>query len=140
MYKPEYFKAHEVIPPKSYAKYGESGFFLMDDRILKLCDALRDEFGSATINNYRYKGDRCWSGLRTSDSPYYSTHSQHTFGRAVDIIFSQVSAEEVRQQIKKYPGQWMKAAGVNSITLEDGVSWLHIDIRNGPLGVNSFKP
>ena len=140
MYKPEYFKAHELIPPDSYTRYGERGFFLIDDRLLRLCDALREEFGSATINNYKYGKDRKWSGLRTSDSPYYSKHSQHTFGRAADIIFSQVTAEDVREQMKTYPNQWLLAAGVKSLTLEDDVSWLHVDVRNGDLGINSFKP
>ena len=140
MIKPEFFKAHEFLPPDSYTRYGERGFFLIDDRLLRLCDALRDEFGPAKINDYKYGGKRKWSGLRTSDSPYYSTHSQHTFGRAVDILFKQISAEDVREQIKTYPNMWLLAGGVKSITLEEGTSWLHVDIRNGPLGINTFKP
>jgi len=139
MYKCKHFKAHELVPPAIYEKFGERSFMFLDDRLLMLCDDLRDEFGSATINNYKWGGDRVASGLRSPDSPYYSPTSQHSFGRAVDILFKDHTAEYVRDVIK--------AANFNvftdildSVTLEDGVSWFHIDIRNGKAGVNSFKP
>ena len=140
MYKCKHFKAHELVPPAIYDKFGERSFMFLDDRLLKLCDALREEFGSATINNYKWGGDRVASGLRSPDSPYYSPTSQHSFGRAVDILFKDYSAERVRSVIKDDSTIWKNGTGLNSITLEDGVSWLHIDIRNGKAGVNSFKP
>lgn len=140
MYKCKHFKAHELVPPAIYEKFGERSFMFLDDRLLKLCDALREEFGSATINNYKYGGDRVASGLRSPDSPYYSPTSQHTFGRAVDMLFKNVESETVRDHIKDVSNHWCITAGVESITLEDGVSWVHIDIRNGNAGVNSFKP
>ena len=140
MYIPKYFKAHEVVPQHIYGKFGERSFQFLDDRILRLADALREEFGSTVINTYAMGGDRNWSGLRTSDSPYYSPTSQHSFGRALDMIFTKVSAETVRDHIKNPSNHWCSIAGVDSITLEDDVSWLHIDIRNGAKGVNSFKP
>ena len=80
MYKCKHFKAHELVPPAIYDKFGERSFMFLDDRLLKLCDALREEFGSATINNYKWGGDRVASGLRSPDSPYYSPTSQHSFG------------------------------------------------------------
>lgn len=138
MYKCKHFKAHELVPPSIYERFGERSFMFLDERILRLCDALRDRFGSATINNYKYGGDRVASGLRSPDSPYYSPTSQHSFGRAVDILFKDYSAEHVRDQIKS--GCFDFCHIVSSMTLEDGVSWLHIDIRNGNDGVNSFKP
>ena len=140
MYKCKYFKAHELVPPAIYDKFGERSFMFLDDRLLKLCDALREEFGSATINNYKWGGDRVASGLRSPDSPHYSPTSQHSFGRAVDILFKEFDSEHVRNSIKKHSNFWCDDMGVDSITLEDGVSWLHIDIRNGKAGVNSFKP
>ena len=140
MYKPKHFKAHELVPPEIYKKWGDRSFMFIDDRLLRLIDALRDEFGSATINNYKYGGDRQWSGLRTNGSPYYSRTSQHSFGRAADIIFSNIDAEQVRGEIKEDPQFWLNSAGCDSITLEDGVSWVHVDVRNGAKGINSFSP
>jgi len=140
MYKCKYFKAHELIPPDIYAKYGERAFFLMDDRVLRLQDAIREEFGPATVNDYHWGGSREWSGLRTPDSPWYSKLSQHSFGRSVDSIRKVITAEEIRDHIKTNPKRWLDAAGVESITLEDGTSWLHTDVRNGKPGINSFTP
>jgi len=139
MYICKHFKAHELVPPAIYEKFGERSFMFLDERLLKLCDALREEFGSATINNYKWGGDRVASGLRSPDSPYYSPTSQHSFGRAVDILFKDYTAEEVRASLKNKGNNWL-GHGVTSITLEDGVSWAHIDIRNAEDGIHSFKP
>ena len=141
MYKCKHFRAHELVPPSIYERFGERSFMFLDCRLLVLCDALREEFGSATINNYKWGGDRVASGLRSPDSPYYSPTSQHSFGRAVDILFKDHTAEEVRAEIKESSKFWTHNIEWSpSITLEDGVSWVHIDIRNGKAGVNSFKP
>ena len=80
-----------------------------------------------------------WSGLRTADSPYFSVTSQHSFGRAVDIIFKDISAEEVRQSMLKNESKWLSIYPY--ITLEDDVNWTHIDVRNNPeKGIRLFKP
>lgn len=140
MYTCKHFKSHELVPPEIYDKWGDRSFMFLDTRLLRLIDALRDKFGSATINNYGYGKDRSASGLRTAGSQYFSPTSQHSFGRAADILFSKVSAEYVREQIKKDPDYWLAAAGCDSITLEDETSWLHIDVRNSGKGIQSFKP
>jgi len=79
------------------------------------------------VNNYLWGHDREWSGLRTSDSPYYSPFSQHTFGRAADCLFADLSAEDVRQDILADPSH-PDFQMIGSIEL--GVSWLHFDVRN----------
>lgn len=126
-YKCEYFKIHELVPPKVYEQRGEKAWELMDDRILRTADLLREEFGAAIINNYKHGGDREWSGLRTSDSPWFSPYSQHSFGRAIDIIFKDVGADEVRQYILDNP-KYFLLRYINAIEL--GTSWLHLDCRN----------
>ena len=106
IYKCQYFKIHELVPPHVYKERGEKAWELIDDRILKTIDMLRKDLGEATINNYEFGGDRQWSGLRTPDSPFYSPYSQHTFGRAVDILFKDVSAETVRKFILNNPDKY----------------------------------
>lgn len=138
MYKCKYFKIQELVPPEIYQSRGNKAWQLMDVRLLKLIDNLREEFGTATINNWSWGGDRQWSGLRTKDSPYYSPTSQHTFGRAADILFK-VSAENVRQAIMESPELFL-VDGIESITLENNVSWVHVDVRNNDYGVNLFNP
>ena len=115
----------EYIPEKLYRKYiGREHILigLIDSRLVKADQLLRDEFGAMTINNWWIGGNRNWSGLRTPDSSYYSPTSQHSFGRASDKLFS-VSAGEVRQYIKN---NWQKL-GITCI--EENVSWVHSDVR-----------
>ena len=125
MYKCDYFAIHELVPPKVYAERGELAWELLDEKALVTLDQLRKKLGRTTVNNYKFGGDREWSGLRTPDSPYYSKYSQHSFGRAFDCIFEKVTAEEARQYIKLYPEIFPY---LNSI--EEEVSWLHFDVRN----------
>ena len=136
-YKCKYFKIHELVPPEVYEARGEKAWELMDDRILQSIDKLRERFGPATINNYEYGGDREWSGLRTPSSPWFSPYSQHTFGRAVDVIFRDTTAEEARKKIIHDHDSDEYEYNITSI--ESDVPWLHIDCRNcEPLKV--FSP
>jgi len=125
MYKCRHFDIEELVPPHVYDERGYKAWELLDERLLITIDQLRDSLGAATINNYRWGGDRKWSGLRTPESKVYRPYSQHTFGRAVDMLFSKVTAEEARRHIltnkNRYP---------YIFALELGVSWLHIDCRN----------
>lgn len=127
MYKCNYFDIHELVPKDVYEKYGETAWKLMDDRILITIDKLRYRYGKMTINNYYWGGDRQWSGLRTPDSPYYNFTSQHSYGRAVDIIFKEVTTEEVRNDLLNNPDEDTFKL-ITAVELD--VSWLHIDVRN----------
>ena len=127
MYKCEHFAIHELVPPHVFAERGEKAWELLDERLLISLDLLRNRFGPMTVNNYYWGKDREWSGLRTSDSPYYSRYSQHSFGRAADCLFANKTAEEVRKEIINNPNN----ADFELIgSLELGVSWLHFDVRN----------
>jgi hypothetical protein len=116
----------EYIPEKLYKQYESKPWILqglLDVRLVKSDQLLRDHFGSVTINNWWVGGDRNWSGLRTPDSPDYSPESQHTFGRASDKIFKNATPDEVREYIKKF------YVGYGITSIEDGVSWVHSDCR-----------
>ncbi|TAA42652.1 hypothetical protein [Corallincola spongiicola] len=136
MYKCKHFQIHELVPKSVFNKRGEKAWQLLDDRLLITLDRLREKFGSMTVNNYYWQGDREWSGLRTSDSPYYSPFSQHSFGRAADCLFQDHDAESIRQQILAAPGQH-EFELIGSIELD--VSWLHFDVRNCDR-IMTYKP
>lgn len=125
--KSKYFKIHELVPEHIYEAYKEKGWKFIDSRLIETIDSLKGYFnlGTMTINNYYWNGDRKWSGLRMPSSPYYSETSQHSFGRAVDIVFSDYTAEEARNYIINNQDKFQYIKG-----LELDVSWLHIDIRN----------
>jgi hypothetical protein len=117
----------EYIPKSVYKKYINKPWILIgliDNRLIKADQLLRDYFGEVTINNWFDGGIRNWSGLRTSDSPEFAPESQHTFGRASDKIFKNATAEEVREYIKNS----YKTLGITCI--EDKVTWVHSDVRN----------
>ena len=138
MIKAQHFIIEELVPKECHKRFGEKAWWFIDPKLIKLIDALRDEFGQATINNWKWNGQREWSGLRTPDSPWYSMYSQHSYGRAADILFKNHEAEEVRQAITANPEQWLAIAP--SITLEEDVSWVHIDVRNDLPVIRTFKP
>ena len=127
MYQCEHFAIHEVVPPGVFHSRGEKGWELLDERLLITLDRLRKRYGPVTVNNWYWDGEREWSGLRTKESPFYSPFSQHTFGRAADCLFNNLTAEEVRQDILAQPdNSAFKLIG----SIELGVSWLHFDVRN----------
>lgn len=139
MYKCEHFIIEELVDPTTFEKRGEKAWELLDDRLLMTLDMLRNRYGKMTVNNWKWtlnKPGREWSGLRTPQSPWYSTYSQHTYGKAADIIFANISAEEVRQDILREPDD-IDFQYINSF--EEGTSWLHIDVRNTDR-IKTFKP
>jgi len=124
------FYLDEFIDKKTYLKYEAKGELwklrlCIDNRVFDGVQLLRDMLGvPLTINNWSTCGDRNWSGLRTENSPYYSKTSQHSYGRAVDII-SGLGGELMRKFIDKHWVDFRKYF----TTVEGNVEWLHIDCR-----------
>ena len=135
-YHPLYFRTQELVPQKVYEVRGELALELLDDRALITLDKLRKRYGSITVNDWMWGGNSQWRGLRTPDSPWYKPYSQHTFGRAFDCVFKEVTAEEVRQDIFKHP-HVLDFEHIRSIELN--TSWLHFDVRNCNR-IKTYKP
>lgn len=132
--KCKHFVIQELVDRKTYELRGEAAWELLDNRLLEMIDKLREKFGKMTINNWHWNGNREWSGLRTPDSKYYSKYSQHSYGRAVDMIPAEIGVNEIRTYIKANPDEFPYIKG-----LEEDVTWLHIDCRNCDT-LKSFKP
>lgn len=124
-YTPKYFIAQELVPPDIFNQRGDKSWQLIDDRLLCALDNLRRIYGPMRINDYHNGGTRSQSGLRTAASKYYRQFSQHSFGRAADILFYDVTTDEARTDILsnlfKFP---------EITALEMKTAWLHIDVRN----------
>lgn len=125
MYKCEYFKVHELVPRRVHEARGEKAWKLFDDRALITLDCLHEKYGTMYINNWLWGGNNQWSGLRTADSPYGTEYSDHRFGRAFDVKFQAVTAEQVRRDILAHP-EWFPL--IMSIELD--TAWLHFSVRN----------
>ena len=127
LYKCRHFSIRELVPPHVYEERGQKAWELLDDRLLITIDALRDEYGPITINDYYLPHcRRKWSGLRTPEYAKYRPYSQHSFGRAGDMLFKDwPDVSKIRRNILANPEKFPFIGA-----MELGVSWLHIDCRN----------
>lgn len=121
------FRIEELVSEKTYSDRGVRAWQMFDDKILITIDAIKARFpqGSMTINNWLWSGDRQYSGYREPGSPWYSQYSMHSFGKAMDSVFSDYDTEEVRTYVLNNPEEFSYVTGI-----EMGVSWLHVDCRN----------
>lgn len=129
MYKPEHFIIQELVSQDLYHKYKyrqDKLWLIFDDRLLRVADQLRNRYGSCYVNNWFWKKDLNYCGFREQGCGVGSPFSQHRFGRALDLHFNKVTAEEIRRDIlAEIPFMCEFIKGV-----ENDVSWLHIDTRN----------
>lgn len=148
MYKAKHFIIQELVDQETFESTPEWKLWLgLDQRILKIIDLLREDpvIGvPITINNWKWGGDRNWSGLRNPSSPWYSKWSQHSFGRAVDMKFKGIHATEVRKRIKDLFNSGAFSHITDSITVEVSIggkeiSWVHLDVRSSEPGYNELR-
>lgn len=135
------FWLDEYIPRELYLRLEAKPDILIgliDNRLVRADQLLRDKFGATTINNWwglndeqfeieinKPVGER-WvrneSGLRLFGTETGASLSQHLYGRGSDKIYK-YPAEEVRDYIKIH----YKTLGITCI--EANVSWVHSDTR-----------
>lgn len=132
----ENFILQEFIPPDIYKERGDNAITLLDDRIISLAQYFRTLYGVVTINNWHNGGNYKESGLRRSDTSTGAKYSQHKYGRAVDLKFSDKTVQEVYQDIMDNK-QMFYNAGLRAVeNINATPTWLHIDVRN--TGVQSI--
>jgi hypothetical protein len=128
-YRPKYFALNEVVHPGAIQALGDRAWTLMDERILRGADWLRELFGPCTINGKFGGKGFTESGLRDPFTATGAKFSQHKFGRALDLKFHNVTCKEVYDYIIRNPGD----ARENGITTVEDIAftgtWLHIDCR-----------
>lgn len=119
------FIIQELVPKTVYDARGQRAWQLIDQRLIANLNELRRALGiPLTVNNWHSGGARDQSGLRIVGQEYYKPYSQHSFGRAVDIICA-IDADEIRRRIEDEVILLTHPA-----CFEEGVSWLHMDVRN----------
>tara|TARA_R110000824_G_scaffold14456_2_gene61480 strand:- start:546 stop:983 length:438 start_codon:yes stop_codon:yes gene_type:complete len=132
------FRLEEFVDPETFQKYGDRCINFFDPQIFGLAQKIRDRYGSFVINNWLYKGERVWSGLRIPRSPYYTPSSQHSRGGAFDAWFgNEERNKEVRDDVIKVRDDLFPELG----GLEVDCPHCHFDTRwrkNGELLI--FSP
>lgn len=141
----KYFIIQELVCRHTYEKFRNSSWQFLDTELLHTLLVIREKIGRGMyVNNWDSGGSFSQRGLRcnicqlvkdkTNANRIYLT--AHSNGAGVDFDIKGMTAEEVRQWIKKnesilpYP-----------IRLEEGVTWVHIDIYDYCNGkkINTFK-
>lgn len=126
-YIPKYFKPYELVPRTTYELLKNKPWMiwqLFDPRTLYVGDAIRRRYGKMVCNTWWWHGKHQARGWRSRWCKIGAMRSQHRFGRALDLVPQEVTAEEIRQDI-------MKGENFRYITcIEAIVWWLHFDTRN----------
>ena len=144
MYATRHFRIEELVWPEFHAEYqarGDALFMAFDARALVTLDRLRERYGPLVVNDWLWGGEFRLSGLRPLHAGVGAALSQHVFGRAFDCKFRQVSAAEVRAELRsgrlRGPGQ----AFEHVTRMEDfpGMGWLHFDTGNHDAGRDGVR-
>lgn len=129
-YIPKYFQPYEVVPKEIYDSFNNQGklgqvWWLFDPRILLVADRIRTRYGKMVANTWWYGGTNHYRGFRPAGCKVGATWSQHRYGRALDLVPTETSVEEIRHDIIT------NGENFGFITcVEVGVPWLHVDCRN----------
>lgn len=128
MYRPNYFKLYELLPPELY-KNEEQGWEIIDKKLLITLDFIRNLIKQPmVVNNWHNGGAWKYRGARTTNSADYRVGSYHSVRKdrkvmAADFSCALLSAEAIRtlivQNADKLP---------YPIRLEKDVKWVHVDV------------
>lgn len=126
-YIPKFFQPYELVPEATYKLLKNRPWViwqLFDERVLYSADRIRKRYGKMIANTWYLGGRHQYRGWRPARCTIGAVYSQHRFGRAIDLVPVEVTAEAIRQDIKN-------GENFRYITsIEDGVLWLHFDVRN----------
>lgn len=141
MYQCKRFEIYELIPKELYDMLGQNSWLawsMFDENLLRGIDWLADRYSPkdpVTINNWYWGGAFNQSGLRTVGSEYYSPTSQHSIGKAADLKFKTITADEIREDLR----QLKYVPLITRVELD--VDWLHVDTKHaGKNEIYFFKP
>lgn len=128
MYTTDYFEIAELVTPKHLEMFTERQLWrMLDERILRAIDLLRQDLGPIVVNNWKYGGELDDCGLRLPSFYPHPSPSQHLSGRAMDIHPVEYSPKDTRtvileNEIRYRP--FISRVEANTDT------WVHIDICN----------
>lgn len=141
MYKCKYFAIKELVHPKNLKISEDILWLLLDERVLKLADKIREKYGACYINTSQLK--EC--GLRDINSTTGAKYSQHKFGRALDLHIMAIEKKNLThdQKTKEYNKvrqELIKDKEFDELNFENNIYWLHcLDQDTEILTENGFK-
>lgn len=131
-----YFSLRELVDEPTYKKYGDFAWNFFRTELLETLFVLRDRIikKPMTVNNWMMGGQFSQRGLRHNMSAEIQKYtkqgkqymSAHALGAGVDFDAKGMTAAEVRSLIQSKANLLP-----HPIRLEDGVTWVHMDVYNG---------
>ena len=119
------FITQELVPTEIYELLGEDSLKLMDKKLIETLLFIRKKLDRGITINTKYKGGRYnLRGYRPKNCAIGALYSAHKEGLALDFDVEGMTANDVRS--------WLKANEnllPHPIRCENGVSWVHIDVR-----------
>lgn len=142
-YEPIHFKIEELVPKDIHSQRGALSLQLLDWKIIYSIDTVWEIANQAAgkrvrlyVNNWVWGGKSQNRGFRAPSSSVGAKLSQHRFGRAIDAVSPDVTAQWLRLKIMENNRLFPYIT-----YMEDGVDWLHIDCRASTFkGIHLFKP
>jgi len=139
----EHFISEEFLPKEIHnycLKKGINPQWYINENAVKFLEWLKTQVNDApiTINNWKYKGSRNWSGLRTwlfkwggnFFETWANSLSQHRFKDAYDIQVEGFSPYQIVDIIKKNWDYISKEFHLTTVENPDHTpTWTHIDWR-----------
>ena len=136
IYQCQYFRIEELVPEYVFGihKHEQHKLWLLfDQRVLITLDRLRRRYGPLIANDWLWGGKNQYRGWRPWSLSIGAAFSQHKFGRGNDSMPTQVTADEIRQDIRVNSAQSTSPYGtfwefIRCIEID--IPWLHFDTRN----------
>ena len=132
------FELYELVDKDTLLELGERAWMLFDPLLLSTMDRIRIRYDKPiTVNNWHSMGPFNYRGFRPANCLEGAKLSAHRRGQAVDFDVQGMTAEEVRQDIKKNQ-EHMDFMFINQVEL--GTNWVHISTANVPNRIQWITP
>ena len=139
----EHFISEEFLPKEVHdwcVKHGYNPQWYINPDAVRFLEWLKTQVNDApiTINNWKYKGSRNWSGLRTWlyswGGTFFETWaknmSQHRYKCAYDIVIPGYTPHQIVQIIKDNWDYINKEFRLTTVENPDKTrTWTHVDFR-----------
>lgn len=124
----ENISLQELISKEHYESQGELAIRAINKRAPRAIQFIRNEYGPVKINDWLWGGEFNESGVRLSHHKYYRPYSDHSFGNAFDLKFSESNFKDVIKDIKNSPEVYIPL-GITGLEINtDG--WVHVSFAN----------
>lgn len=134
-----YFIIQELVGKYTYNKYGEDSWQFLDKDALHCLLIIRKGIGKpCTINNWHKGGKYQQRGLRTNLQQLFRGFfkrrklylSGHVLGKAFDLTFKDVSANEVRRWIVNNAELFPCKVRLERMYKGKYITWTHFDTKH----------